>query len=92
MTRQYCVIKDVEKEPYHNTTDILGEGVMITKPKTTPLVSVRNVAGVFIEPAEQMEKYAYTMRGIKLVDPEGNILFEVTMHAAPLKDDAAADD
>tara|TARA_R100001163_G_C4983842_1_gene138995 strand:- start:363 stop:635 length:273 start_codon:yes stop_codon:yes gene_type:complete len=88
MARQYCTIKDVEKEPYHNTTDILGEGVTITKPKTTPLVSVRNVAGVFIEPAEQMEKYKYTMRGIKLVDPEGNILFEITMHAAPLEDAA----
>jgi hypothetical protein len=89
MARQYCVIKDVEKEPYHNTTDFLSEGVTITKPRTTPSVSVSNVAGVFVEPAEQMEKYKYTMRGIKIVDPEGNILFEITMRAAPLEDDAA---
>ena len=89
MTRQYCTIKDVEKQPYQSTTEILGKGILLTQPKPAPTVSVRNVAGVYVEPAEEMEKYAYTMRGIKLVDREGNILFEITMHAAPLEDDAA---
>ena len=91
MARQYCVIKNVDKEPYQSTTEMLGEGILLTQPKPAPTVSVRNVAGVFIEPVEEMEKYHYTMRGIKLVDAKGNILFEVTMHAAPLEDDATAD-
>lgn len=91
MAKDYHIIRDVEDEPYHNMTDDLGGGITITKPKTTPLVNVRNVAGVFVQPAEELEKYGWTMRGIKMVDPEGNIVFEITMHAAPLEDDAAAD-
>ena len=90
MARQYCTIKDVEKQPYQSKTEILAEGILLTQPKPAPTVSVRNVAGVYIEPAEEMEKYAYTMRDIKLVDPDGNILFEITMHAAPI--DIADDD
>ena len=91
MVKEYHIIRDVENEPYHNTTDDLGGGITITKPKTTPSVNVRNVAGVFVQPAEELEKHGWTMRGIKMVDPDGNILFEITMHAAP-KEDVTADD
>lgn len=91
MAKDYHIIRDVEHEPYHNTTENISEGISITRPKTTPSINVRNVAGVFVQPAEELEKYGWTMRGIKMVDPEGNILFEITMHAAP-KEDVSDDD
>ena len=46
---------------------------------------------MFVQPAEELEKHGWTMRGIKMVDPDGNILFEITMHAAPKEDVTDAD-
>ena len=76
MTKEYYEIRDLEKSPFYDTTNVVGRCVTLS----TPSVSIRNAAGVYVEPLDKERNY--NMRTVKVVDPSGAVLFEMTMHAA----------
>ena len=82
MTKEYYEIRDLEKSPFYDTTNVVGRCVTLS----TPSVTIRNAAGVFVEPFDKENNY--NIRSVKVVDPSGQVLFEVSMHAAERKDNS----
>ena len=75
MAKEYYEIADLKKAPYYSSSTV-GRDVTLS----TPSISIRNAAGVYVEPYDKERNY--NMRTIKVVDPSGMVLFEMTMHAA----------
>ncbi len=75
MAKEYYEIADLKTSPFYNNTTV-GRDVTLS----TPSISIRNAAGVYVEPYDKERNY--NMRTIKVVDPSGAVLFEMTMHAA----------
>ena len=85
MAKEYFEIADLKMSPWQDLTKI-GRDVTLS----TPSVSIRNAAGVYVEPLDKERNY--NMRTVKVVDPSGAVLFEMTMHAASHLETDAADD
>tara|TARA_Y100000592_G_scaffold19998_1_gene30687 strand:+ start:6502 stop:6819 length:318 start_codon:yes stop_codon:yes gene_type:complete len=77
---EYHKIRDMIKPPRIAPAEILSDGIYMHRPRAIPTVSVRNAAGIYVEPLDK--EYGYNIRTVKVVDPDGEILFEMTMHAA----------
>ena len=75
MAKQYYEIADLKTSPFYNNTTV-GRDVTLS----TPSVSIHNAAGIYIEPLDNERNY--NMRTVKVFDPSGTLLFEMTMHAA----------
>ena len=75
MDKEYYEIADLKKAPFYSSSTI-GRDVTLS----TPSISIRNAAGVYVEPLDKERNY--NMRTVKVVDPSGAVLFEMTMHAA----------
>ncbi len=75
MSKEYFEIADLKMSPWQDRSTV-GRDVTLS----TPSVSIRNAAGVYVEPLDKERNY--NMRTVKVVDPSGAVLFEMTMHAA----------
>ena len=75
MAKEYYEIADLKKSPFYSSSTI-GRDVTLS----TPSISIRNAAGVYVEPLDKERNY--NMRTVKVVAPSGAVLFEMTMHAA----------
>ena len=85
MAKQYYEIADLKTSPFYNNTTV-GRDVTLA----TPSVSIRNAAGIYIEPLDTGRNY--NMRIVKVFDPSGSLLFEMTMHAAAHLETGGIDD
>ena len=75
MAKEYYEIADLKTSPFYNNTTV-GRDVTLS----TPSVSIRNAAAIYVEPLDKERNY--NMRTVKVFDPSGTLLFEMTMHAA----------
>jgi hypothetical protein len=75
MAKEYYEIADLKTSPFYNNTTV-GRDVTLA----TPSVSIRNAAGIYVEPFDVERNY--NMRTVKVFDPSGSLLFEMTLHAA----------
>jgi len=85
MAKEYYEIADLKKSPFYSSS-MVGRDVTLS----TPSISIRNAAGVYVEPLDKERNY--NMRTVKVVDPSGAVLFEMTMHAATRMETDADDD
>tara|TARA_A100001391_G_scaffold25592_1_gene13851 strand:- start:123 stop:380 length:258 start_codon:yes stop_codon:yes gene_type:complete len=75
MAKEYYEIADLKTSPFYNNSSI-GRDVTLS----TPSISIRNAAGIYVEPLDKERNY--NMRTVKVFDPSGSLLFEMTLHAA----------
>ena len=75
MAKEYYEIADLKTSPFYINTTV-GRDVTLA----TPSVSIHNAAGIYVEPLDK--KRNYNMRSVKVFDPSGVLLFEMTVHAA----------
>ena len=85
MAKQYYEIADLKTSPFYNNTTV-GRDVTLA----TPSVSIRNAAAIYVEPLDKERNY--NMRTVKVFDPSGSLLFEMTMHAAAHLETGGIDD
>ncbi len=85
MAKEYYEIADLKTSPFYNNTTV---GRVVTL--NSPSVSIRNAAGIYIEPLDNERNY--NMRTVKVFDPSGTLLFELTMHAAAHLETGGIDD
>jgi hypothetical protein len=85
MAKSYYEIADLKTSPFYNNTTV-GRDVTLNSPS----VSIRNAAGIYIEPLDNERNY--NMRTVKVFDPSGTLLFEMTMHAAAHLETGGIDD
>ena len=85
MAKEYLEIADLKMTPWQDRSTV-GRDVTLS----TPSVSIRNAAGVYVEPLDKERNY--NMRTVKVVDPSGAVLFEMTMHAASHLETGGIDD
>ena len=75
MAKEYYEIADLKTSPFYTNTTV-GRDITLA----TPSISVRNAAGIFVEPLDKERNY--NTRIVKVFDRSGTLLFEMTMHAA----------
>ncbi len=85
MAKQYYEIADLKTSPFYNNT-MVGRDVTLA----TPSVSISNAAGIYVEPLDKERNY--NTRVVKVFDPSGATLFEMTMHAAAHLETGGIDD
>ena len=85
MAKQYYEIADLKTSPFYNNTTV-GRDVTLA----TPSVSIRNAAAIYVEPLDKERNC--NMRIVKVFDPSGTLLFEMTMHAASHLETGGIDD
>jgi hypothetical protein len=76
MDKKYYKIADLEKSPHYYGSGSIGRDVTLS----TPCVSIHKVAGIYVEPLDN--DHGYNMRMVRVFDPSGTLLFEMTLHAA----------
>ena len=85
MAKKYYEIADLKTSPFYNNTTV-GRDVTLE----TPSISIRTAEDHNVEPLAAERNY--NMRTVKVFDPSGTLLFEMTMHAASHLETGDTDD